>query len=112
MTDRRARIRLQLAELEQRLRGLGFWADQPPAPDRLASKLPFCYDTLTLPEWLQWVFRVRLIEVLDKDQPLPEKCAIAPLAEEWFRAQGTGLDAAPLLEILDSLDELLSSRPH
>lgn len=112
MTDRRTQIRLQLAELEQGLRRLGFWTDQPPAPDRLASKLPFCYDTLTLPEWLQWVFRVRLIEILDTNQPLPEKCAIAPLAEEWFRAKGAGLDAGPLLVVLDALDELLSSPPH
>ena len=49
-----------LLELERALRELGFWAAAPPAADRMSSAAPFCIDTLSFEEWLQWILIPRL----------------------------------------------------
>ena len=89
-------MRTQVAELlidiEAELRQLGLWERQSPPAEALASEQPFCIDTLTLPQWLQFIFLPRLYRLLEQDAALPDRCGIAPLAEEYFR--GTGLPSS------------------
>ncbi|MCP5146810.1 MAG: YqcC family protein [Pseudomonadales bacterium] len=103
-------MRTQVAELlidiEAELRQLGLWERQSPPAEALASEQPFCIDTLTLPQWLQFIFLPRLYRLLEQDAALPDRCGIAPLAEEYFR--GTGLPSAGLEQILLRMDEVLS----
>ncbi|MCB1848871.1 MAG: YqcC family protein [Halieaceae bacterium] len=103
-------MRIQVAELlidiEAELRQLGLWERQAPPAEALASEQPFCIDTLTLPQWLQFIFLPRLYRLLEQDAALPDRCGIAPLAEEYFR--GTGLPSAGLEQILLRMDEVLS----
>lgn len=95
-----------LIDIEAQLRQLGQWDRIPPPAEALASKQPFSVDTLTLPQWLQFVFLPTLYRMLDEDQPLPQRCGIAPMAEEYFR--GTGLRSGELEAALLRIDELLS----
>ena len=57
------------------------WASEPPGEEALASTAPFCADTLTLEQWLQFVFIPRMRHLIDCDMALPGDCGIAPLAE-------------------------------
>ena len=91
-----------LIDIEAQLRQ---WDKIPPSTEALASDQPFCVDTLTLPQWLQFIFLPTLYDMLDKQQ-LPGRCGIAPMAEEFFK--GSGLATAGLLEALLRVDELLS----
>jgi len=91
------------------MRGLGLWSDEVPAVARLASSMPFCYDTLAFPEWLQWVLLPRLKGMPAFPPQLPYKSNIAPFAEEWFRAEGMLRDARKLQGIIRELDQLLSN---
>lgn len=95
-----------LIDIEAELRQLGLWERQSPPAEALASEQPFCIDTLTLPQWLQFIFLPRLYWLLEQDTALPERCGIAPLAEEYFR--GTGLASAGLEQTLLRMDEVLS----
>ena len=95
-----------LIDIEAELRQLGLWERQAPPAEALASEQPFCIDTLTLPQWLQFIFLPRLYRLLEQDAALPDRCGIAPLAEEYFR--GTGLPSAGLEQILLRMDEVLS----
>ncbi len=95
-----------LIDIEAQLRQLGQWQKLRPAAEALASDLPFCVDTLTLPQWLQFVFLPTLYAKLEEGETLPERCGIAPMAEEYFR--GTGLASAALVATLVRIDELLS----
>jgi len=95
-----------LIDIEAQLRQLGQWDRLPPPADALASQQPFCVDTLTLPQWLQFVFLPTMYRMLEEGQDLPGRCGIAPMAEEYFR--GTGLSSAALLSSLTRVDELLS----
>jgi uncharacterized protein YqcC (DUF446 family) len=102
----RTEVAATLIDIEAQLRQLNLWDREPPAPEALASREPFAFDTLTLPQWLQFIFLPTLYTLLEEQRPLPEACAITPMAEEYFR--GSGLAIGSLLEALDQIDALLS----
>lgn len=94
----------QLLQLEMELRRQDLWQAEPPAPEALASTEPFCVDTLTLPQWLQFIFLPRMSQLIELEQPLPRQCGIAPVAEEFFRNTG---GAEPLIKLLADIDARL-----
>lgn len=77
-----------LLSIEQSMRDAGFWHDQPPAPAAMASRTPFCADTLAFSEWLQFVFIPRMRSLIEDNADLPGASAIAPLAEEALDERG------------------------
>lgn len=96
-----------LIDIESELRQLGLWDSVSPSAAALASDQPFCVDTLTLPQWLQFIFVPTLYQLLENGQVLPARCGIAPMAEEFFK--GGGLSTGPLEEALLLMDNLLSA---
>jgi uncharacterized protein YqcC (DUF446 family) len=95
-----------LIDIEAHLRQLGHWERSPPAAEALASTEPFCIDTLSLPQWLQFVFLPTMYQLLEAGEPLPSRCGITPMAEEYF--QGSGLPLEALLQSLADVDKLLN----
>jgi len=95
-----------LIDMEAHLRRLNLWEKIPPSTQALASSEPFCVDTLTLPQWLQFVFIPAIRQMIEAGETLPAQCGIAPMAEEFLREAGPGADA--LLVSLRQIDELLS----
>ena len=78
--------------------GTGHWA--------LASQQPFCIDTLRFDQWLQFVFIGRLRQLLADQLPLPDQCAVAPMAAQCFSAR----DQGPLIAQLARIDALHSGQ--
>lgn len=105
-TQVHAELALLLVEIEGSLRGLSLWDAAPPAPERLASEVPFCHDTLEFYQWLQWIFIPRFRALLDGGLPLPAACAIAPLAEQTFAELAADTD--PLVAQLRRFDEIVT----
>ena len=105
MHDTHRRIAAALIDIEQALRELQLWQAQPPSPEALNSSQPFCIDTLTFVQWLQFVFLPRMSALVEGRQPLPGQCGIAPMAAEYFK--GMGLNARPLVEQLKQIDRIL-----
>ena len=70
-----------LIDIEAQLRQLDLWDRVPPSAEALSSDQPFCVDTLSLPQWLQFIFLPTLYLMLEEDQPLPSRCGITPMAE-------------------------------
>ncbi|MCB1844680.1 MAG: YqcC family protein [Halioglobus sp.] len=105
--SRDSEIAAVLIDIEAQLRQIGQWDRVPPSSQALASDQPFCVDTMTLPQWLQFVFLPTLYDMLEAGEALPERCGIAPMAEEYFR--GTGLASGELVECLVQIDSLLST---
>jgi uncharacterized protein YqcC (DUF446 family) len=95
-----------LDQLQQALQGLNEWSDKTPSPEALSSVQPFCYDTLRFPEWLQFVFIVRMRQIIAGRQSLPGACGIAPMVEEHFKSSRK--DISELLRILETIDQILS----
>lgn len=82
------------------------WQEQPLPPEAFESTQPFCLDTMSFPQWLQFVFVARMKVLLEGGQPLPSVSGIAPMAEEYFR--GRNESGAKLIQALAHMDSLLS----
>lgn len=94
-----------LIDIEAELRRLQLWQSEAPPADDLASTQPFCIDTLTLPQWLQFIFLPRMHALVRERGALPSACGILPMAEEYFR--NSRLPVRPLFLALDRMDRLL-----
>ena len=97
-----------LDALEIALREACLWSSVAPDAGRLASPLPFCVDTLSIGEWLQWVFLPRMRALLRARAALPVGCAIHPLATEQL---GGEREVAPVLALLARIDVCLGKPP-
>ena len=95
-----------LIDIEGELRKLGQWDRISPSEKALASDQPFCVDTLTLPQWLQFIFLPTLYRMLQDKQELPGRCGVTPMAQEYFKGSKLCTDA--LILALKQLDALLT----
>lgn len=92
--------------IERELRVLGWWQTQAPSADALASPEPFCVDTLTFEQWLQWIFLPRMKVLLETGAPLPSVSGVQAMAEMVYQQQPRV--ARRLLELLGEFDRLLT----
>lgn len=93
-----------LDDIEAELRLIGYWSGQPPDEHAFASSMPFFADRMRFEEWLQWVLVARFRALIDGALPLPERCQIAPMAEEALKLADQ--DISRLLALLHELDAL------
>jgi uncharacterized protein YqcC (DUF446 family) len=96
-----------LIDIEAELRRLRLWQAELPTAEALASTEPFCVDTLTFPQWLQFIFLPRMHALMTVEQLPLGRCEITPLAEQYFG--GGKLDVLALLRALDALDQRINS---
>ena len=94
-----------LGAIQQELMRLESWAAMPPPVERFASTLPFCVDTLSIEQWLQFVFLPRMQALLDAGGDLPRGSGLADYAEVCFRERMS--ERHRLIALLRAMDELL-----
>ena len=99
----------RLLAIEIKLRQMNCWQSEPLAAEKYLSCEPFCLDTMSFEQWLQFVLLPRLKQLVEDDQPLPMVSGVAPMAEEHYRS-GSDLGQA-LTRELAALDELLGTKP-
>ena len=109
MEARVAQLAEQLLLIERELRVLGWWQSEAPSAEALASQEPFCVDSLTFEQWLQWIFLPRMKQLLETGADLPSVSGIQAMAEMVYREQ-PGV-ARRLLELLGEFDRLLTRTP-
>ena len=93
-----------LLALHRELQELGLWSELPPSSAALASREPFCVDTLAFEGWLQWVFIPRMAQIIESGGAIPAGCNIQPMGEEAFAHLGRR--AAELVAILERIDRV------
>lgn len=94
-----------LDSIEAELTRLELWEEQPPPAGAFHSPNPFCFDTMTPPQWLQWVFIPRMRETLSMGVPLAAPCQVAPAVELYF--EDVGGDCGCLVVLLEEFDALM-----
>lgn len=104
--DFTSQIAACLLSIELELRKLGAWATERPPEAAFQSTEPFCIDTLTFTQWLQFVFLERMKLIVENGHPLPSVSGITPMAEEYFR--GRPESGQGLMRELEAIDQLLS----
>ncbi|PFG08130.1 MULTISPECIES: YqcC family protein [unclassified Marinobacter] len=99
----------RLLAIEIKLRQMNCWQNEPLAAGKYLSCEPFCLDTMSFEQWLQFVLLPRLKQLVEDDQPLPTVSGVAPMAEEHYRSGSDPGQA--LIRELAALDELLGAKP-
>jgi len=105
MHDIPNRIADVLLEVEATLRINGKWDESSPDSNALASKQPFCMDTLEFEQWLQWIFLPRMKTTLEQTKPLPAKSSIFVYANECL--QKNDPSTGSLLKLIKTFDDLI-----
>ncbi len=106
MTNLHISVAAVLMDVEAELRRLQLWQAEMIAEEALASTEPFAIDTMSFPQWLQFMFLPRLYALIEQQQDLPGYCSVAPMAEEYFSV--LNLHSAPLVTHLQKIDQLLT----
>lgn len=96
-----------LVRLESAMRAGDIWQQPQPGPADLASREPFCADTMTLAQWLRYVLIPRLRALMADEKRLPANADIAPAAEVYLKDERTGV-RLPVLEALRDVDHVLT----
>lgn len=84
------------------------WLSEGPSQEALQSTQPFCFDTLSFTQWLQFVFIARLHQIIEFQKPLPQRSGIVAIAEENFK--GASFDATAIIRCLFKFDMLISDQ--
>lgn len=96
-----------LIDIEKELRELRLWDVASPSLEALQSRQPFAVDTLTFPQWLQFIFLPRMHDLVEGLHPLPHASGIAPMAEQYFSVLKPS-STTRLLAHLQQIDQLLT----
>ncbi|WP_455221350.1 YqcC family protein [Kaarinaea lacus] len=105
--DKYQRIQVLLNAIQAEMHRIGIWENSAPPAEKLASEQPFCYDTLHVGQWLQWIFIPRMKAIIEHHSPLPQRCDIFPYAEESLA--GYTIDLVTLLSLIKEIDVVISS---
>lgn len=97
-----------LIDIEKELRDLQLWDDVMISDEALMSDQPFAIDTMTFPQWLQFIFLPRMYFMIEQQLQLPGNCGVAPMAEQYFSV--LSLPSSPLVSHLRKIDELLTGQ--
>lgn len=100
-------IKPHLIRIETLLREHQVWQQQPPTAQALQSDQPFCLDTLSPTEWLQWVLLPRFYQMIETDQPLPQSMVLTPYFEHSMESDSSIYSA--LMLTLQEFDQLFSA---
>lgn len=96
-------------ELEATLKAANLWRAETPSAVAFESRQPFCVDTMTLPQWLRFVFVARLYALIEARAPLPEKCEVAPAIAAYLQQQGAkASDQLLVVQSVERIDELIT----
>lgn len=96
-----------LAALTQALKAAGEWHRERPAPVLLASQAPFCVDTLSFTQWLQFIYLERMQVLVIERKPLPTASDVASMAALYFAASGG--ETHPVTQAIAEIDNFITS---
>lgn len=95
-----------LNRLEKAMRDIGCWQGMPVEPSALMSEQPFCVDTLSFEQWLQFLLIPRLMALIDGQLPLPTSSGILEMATLYYKNRS---DADTVLSTIQEIDMALGS---
>ncbi|MEC8326837.1 MAG: YqcC family protein [Pseudomonadota bacterium] len=91
-----------LDELSDTLKVYQLWSNTPPNTAAFASTAPFCYDTMRFEQWLQFVFIIKMKQLVTANQPLPKGANITPMAEQMLG------DYPKVIDVIKKIDKALN----
>jgi len=98
-----------LDELESTLKMSHLWQVETPTEKAFGSQQPFCVDTMSMPQWLRFVFIGRLQALVDARGAMPATCEVAPAVAVYLQqAQISSNDQQRILKAVERIDDLVT----
>ncbi len=99
------KLSLILSAISSQMAEHELWQVTSPSQEALSSPEPFCVDTLTFCEWMQWIMLPRLKQMAQSKATLPSNSDMFSMAEEAFKR--VDADTTELLNLILQLDQCL-----
>lgn len=93
-----------LRRLEATLKAADLWQVERPNAEAFDSQQPFCVDTMTMPQWLRFVFIARLDALVAARDALPSACQVAPAMDVYLRQEK--IKPSNLLLVVKAIEEV------
>jgi len=98
-----------LRELEATMKANHLWRMERPPEHAFTSQQPFCIDTMALPQWLRFVFIVRLESLVQAQATMPAKCDVTPAVEACLIQEGASSTQQLLMrQAVERVDRLVT----
>ena len=98
-----------LDDLEEALKTSQLWQVETPDQAAMLSQQPFCVDTMSLPQWLRFVFIQRLQALADTGGTMPAKCEVAPAVMVYLQQENFGSsDQQRVVKAVERVDYLVT----
>lgn len=95
--------------LEATLKATDLWRVEEPSAEALASEQPFCVDSMSLPQWLRFVFIARLDAMIAEEAVLPANCSVAPAADMYLKQeQSRAGDRLLIVKAIEEVDQVIN----
>lgn len=104
-----AQVEDLLSSLQQEMQAQGQWLYELMSEKAMMSQQPFCVDTMTFSQWLQFIFIPRMQGLVDGKLELPRLTrgqGIEPMASEYFKQFK---NCQQIMHVIAEFDELLAS---
>lgn len=98
-----------LLELEATLKAANLWRVPIPEASAFDSQQPFCVDTMSLIQWLRFVFIARLNALADAGAAMPAQCDVAPAVGVYLKQENVrASDHVLVLKAVERIDQLVT----
>jgi uncharacterized protein YqcC (DUF446 family) len=99
-------MRTQAGAIEAEMRRIGYWQAEPLKPEAYRFKQAFAADTMSFPQWLQFVFLPKVRDLAQKGGELPDGSMVGAYA---VRELDTDPNADQLVSLLSEFDSLFGT---
>lgn len=86
-TARYKQVNDLLVQLEESLNSALLWQSAPIDAEALQSTAPFCCDTMSFAQWIQFVFIPRMHQLVATQSALPAHFSLLPMLEMSYPKQ-------------------------
>ena len=91
--------------IEQELRKLNVWQEEPPSDSAFDSEEAFFADTMTFYQWLQFVLLERIREIVEEEGEFPDDSMVGAYA---VRELDGISEASDLIQLLSEFDDFIT----
>jgi uncharacterized protein YqcC (DUF446 family) len=92
-------------EIEVEMKRIGYWQDEPLPDEAYDFQQAFAMDTMTFPEWLQFILIPRVHQILEQQGSFPTSSMVGVKAIREFDGDE---NAAQLVSLLGKFDRLFN----
>ncbi|MDQ7730639.1 YqcC family protein [Halomonas sp. SpR8] len=102
-------LQTALLELEASMKAADLWRMPTPDAEAFASQQPFCIDTMSLPQWIRFVFIARLNALIDARAAMPANCDVAPAVAAYLQQEKTPAHHQLLIvQAVEKVDQIVT----